>query len=1371
MYSSRGSNAYGQQSYAGQSAYGANLGPAYSASSLGGPDGGSQAARHSSMLGGSLEADVGGYRTHPPAAAHYGGQYSSVYGLAALSSAQQVPALNAKGAGPSALEGRGSYASAIPGSPKYVSSDYVQSSGHGYGHKGDQLYADKIPDYPGPDRHQYGERHSAYIGKDLQSEQTRRYADSIGFSNQNQNDMYDRIDKALLRQEQLLKSQSLQSASLDGSARQADYLAARVTTSRHPTQDAISYGGRMDADPRTLSMLSASSYSGQRAPSIVGEASLRNMDDLVYAQSSSNPGYGVSLPPGRDYATGKGLHGASAEVDYPSSTLSRSRHIRIEDHKDDKACYLREFELREEERRRERLRVRERDRQRERELDRERERGQERVRERQRIMERWEEEGERGRKRGLETRRDRIPPRKSRDRHDSSVAKEAKSLRQDSRHHDTLHRHHSPVKEKRREYICKVYSSSLVDVERDFLSIDKRYPRLFVSAEFSKAVVNWPKENLKLPIHTPVSFEHDVLEEERAKGLKVPSAELLVEEPAKSGSTVWNAKMILMSGLSKNAMEELSSEKSSDDRIPHICNIVRFGVLRRDQSWMAIGGPWDSVDGGDPSVDDTSLIRTVLRYAKNITQLDLQHCCNWNRFLEIHYDRVGKDGLFSHKEVTVLFVPDLSECLPSLEAWRDQWLAHKKDVAGREQQVALKKEWSREKKDGLKDKQKDSTKDVKRVDKSGKEKESAPLGQSEDVNKKEKDVNDVKAITAEEKADGNDKRLEKKGGAEQGEENKTLEKNERGKSVGAQKSGSVKSGKKKIIKKIVRQKVVDKTAGNSASNQNDKLDEKENGKNTNSEIPDLQDADSGAKHFVRKKVMRKIPVGKTARNKDMQDKQNDNLDPSSAAVVEGTIVKKTVKRKIIKRVAKRKVSVLQSGDAVADNKKDAGGDEIKVVRTVDEPESMEGQAANTENQVSEIKRSGKKTVEQNDDVVDSSKTEIKANKDAKSEGEKSGQGAKLETQADEPKASQNANHSGKGGKSKDGEKSKDGQEKKDNNGKYLSRSRSNKELIDKRKPEEPPRHPGLILQTKWSTDSKLRSVSLSLDSLLDYTDKDIDEASFELSLFAESLYEMLQYQMGCRLLTFLEKLRVKFVRKRNQRKRQQNEVHEMERDKNSPAKRLKTNEHSVKDLSIKPEISSPADIDDDKTKAEEDKSVDPLYELKMEDETDGDEDPEEDPEEYEETEESMQRDSYDANKKEEGKTNVNAEPEKVLGIEKDEAEKSLKVKPKAVETNPKSDEEMCIKREATVDSGERGETSAFKEVSVDKELLQQAFRFFDRNRVGYIRVEDMRLIIHNLGKFLSHRDVKELVQSALLESNTARDDRILYNKLVRMSGI
>jgi hypothetical protein len=69
-----------------------------------------------------------------------------------------------------------------------------------------------------------------------------------------------------------------------------------------------------------------------------------------------------------------------------------------------------------------------------------------------------------------------------------------------------------------------------------------------------------------------------------------------------------------MSGLSKNALEELSSERSSDDRIPHICNILRFAILKKDRSFMTIGGPWNSTDGGDPSVDDSSLIQTAIRF-------------------------------------------------------------------------------------------------------------------------------------------------------------------------------------------------------------------------------------------------------------------------------------------------------------------------------------------------------------------------------------------------------------------------------------------------------------------------------------------------------------------------------------------------------------------------------------------------------------------------------------------------------------------------------------------------------------------------------------------------------------------------------------
>lgn len=69
-----------------------------------------------------------------------------------------------------------------------------------------------------------------------------------------------------------------------------------------------------------------------------------------------------------------------------------------------------------------------------------------------------------------------------------------------------------------------------------------------------------------------------------------------------------------MNGLSRYALEELSSEKIVDDRIPHICSFLRFAVLKKDHSFMAIGGPWEPVDGGDPSMDNNSLIKTALRY-------------------------------------------------------------------------------------------------------------------------------------------------------------------------------------------------------------------------------------------------------------------------------------------------------------------------------------------------------------------------------------------------------------------------------------------------------------------------------------------------------------------------------------------------------------------------------------------------------------------------------------------------------------------------------------------------------------------------------------------------------------------------------------
>ncbi|KAF7144865.1 hypothetical protein RHSIM_Rhsim04G0150600 [Rhododendron simsii] len=160
--------------------------------------------------------------------------------------------------------------------------------------------------------------------------------------------------------------------------------------------------------------------------------------------------------------------------------------------------------------------------------------------------------------------------------------------------------------------------------------------------------VNWPRDNLRLSIHTPVRYLLQ-MSFGRTEVDHVAESSMLKLNIELNGSKVIFfvvLMMILMSGLGQNSLEELSSERNYDDCVPHLCNMLRFAVLKKDQYLMAIGGPWDTVDSGDPSsVDDSSLVQTVLRCKLIVLEP-----------LQIHYDRVGKDGLFSHKEVTVLFL-------------------------------------------------------------------------------------------------------------------------------------------------------------------------------------------------------------------------------------------------------------------------------------------------------------------------------------------------------------------------------------------------------------------------------------------------------------------------------------------------------------------------------------------------------------------------------------------------------------------------------------------------------------------------------------------------------------------------------------------
>ncbi|XP_073010931.1 protein SHORT ROOT IN SALT MEDIUM 1 isoform X1 [Typha latifolia] len=1395
MYPSKGSNPYGQQPYGAQQAYGQMPGSAYSVSGM---DSGPQhalASRQSSMmgLGSAQESDISGYRSHPSQASQYGGPYANIYGSSSLSSAQQVAGVSGKGPISTSLTGRTTYPSALPEPSKFSSGalgsslgmtndDFVSASNRGFSQKAEQYSSLTNMDYASLDRRNYGENQGSYTGRDFQSDTGRRYPDSVSLSHQHQSEFHDHMDQtSLLRQQQILKAQSLQSGS---DMRQADYFAARAAPTHHGSQDTSSYGGRLDADPRSLSILGSAPYGGQHAASLLGGAPRRNVDDLVYAQGSSSASYGVGLPPGRDYGAGKGLHGPTIESNYQGSVMSRGHPgfgVSMDDErKDDRTAYRRELEIRDEERRRELMREREKERERE-----ERQRERERERERERLRVRREKERERDRKRGPDSRRERTPPRATRERRGSSSIRDEKPLRRVSPRRDAVHRHHSPVKEKKREYICKVFPFRLVDVERDYLSLSKRYPKLTIASDFCKVIFNWPKERLSLSLHTPVSFEHGFVEAVEKADEKVVCSDGSLR--AKGGDTVWNAKVILLSGASIDALDGLCSEKSTSERIMHFNNILKFAVLRKDRSFMAIGGPWNvAIDGGDPLANDSCLIQTAVRHVKDLTQLDLHNCQHWNRFLELHYDRVGKDGLFSHREITVLFLPDLSECLPSIELWRSQWLAHKKEMAEREQRQTMK----HEKKPG-------ESKDTLRGDQSHNKTLKA-----DSVKSYKSDDNIVKVDKISPNTDdldkcgtngSNENAAEHEGRRPSLDEKQTELKNEEFVDSGGKTNEIIvqddtpvdpaienkRPMKKKIVKKVVKGKVVRKKetteTAEEAIAKNELMEAKEGDKHGKEEEATQEDHNStislSVRTFVRKKIVKKVPVNKSAQEDksvkakaenepeemDVQhDKWKVEKEQDGSSILQESGGKMIGKKKVIRRVIKRKVSSKEKDFNAANDIDEANKEGLK-----DHVEKKDEDTISSRSPQNKITESKEMPLEKDNSVEKKMKEEkgdtkesVSSNDNLKAvKGGSKGSNEELPNPKDTKKDVQ------------DDMGRIDEKVKRSTEEKLEPKQSSHKEVKGKTKAEEPPKHPGLVLQTKRSNETKIRSVTLSLDALLDYNDKDIEESTFELSIFAESFNEMLQYQMGCRLLAFLERLRKRYLIRRNQRKRERDEKSEKGNEKVSE-KRLKTNGCPTEDISVKIEkedvsnksTGESAGVDDSAYTSDE-----PKLENKTEDEIEYEDDPEEIIEDQDMDAAAASNDGDQEDMNEDKSAILVEQPEKMT-VEDDKEEKVANLLPKnqTVELDEKSDAQDKQAASEKRDS--------VKEDVVDKELFQ-AFRYFDRNRVGYIKVEDLRCIIHNLGKFLCHRDVKEMVQSALFESNSARDDRIFYKKLVSLVDI
>ncbi|CAK9252121.1 unnamed protein product, partial [Sphagnum jensenii] len=535
-------------------------------------------------------------------------------------------------------------------------------------------YGLKSSEYAVPDRGQYAQTQSAYGQADTRDDTARRYQDAHAAAAAAQ-----QRQAQLLRQQQAIQAQ-LQTSMINRAGAGSPLEGA---TSRVESELVAQYGGGRSGAG------GASAYAGSQQASVYGGiGGGRGLAGQIYGGQPAMGYGGVQLPPGRDYGAGRGAGGGfSAQRDgYARSDRPSIGSSRNDDRREQRPVFhVGDRHYDDSSRRRD---PRERGRSNSSRVGVGSGRGgglggtggaggferEERDRVRDRDRERREDDRKRDRSPGL---------RASHDRKMSPGGDREDRGRKESPRREPSYRHTSPLKEKRREYICKIEPYSLVEAERDYLSVCKRYSKLYVVPEFSKV---WSHLHHASKFSHP-HFEHEAvdIEDEGESSKKTPpiisdsafssasAVTLTPDEPALQ-TTIWNSKVMLMSGLTAEAFAEIVSEKSMEDKPTHLHNLLKFVALRKDRSAiMAAGGIWEQdLDGGNPATDDSALIRTAIRCTKESTQLDLSGCKSWIRVIEVHYNRVAEDGISSHKEITVMFLPNLSDSIPIMEVGQAQ---------------------------------------------------------------------------------------------------------------------------------------------------------------------------------------------------------------------------------------------------------------------------------------------------------------------------------------------------------------------------------------------------------------------------------------------------------------------------------------------------------------------------------------------------------------------------------------------------------------------------------------------------------------------------------------------------------------------------
>ncbi|XP_075217714.1 cell division cycle and apoptosis regulator protein 1-like isoform X2 [Lycorma delicatula] len=284
---------------------------------------------------------------------------------------------------------------------------------------------------------------------------------------------------------------------------------------------------------------------------------------------------------------------------------------------------------------------------------------------------RRDEEAEVERKKRRDERREREEKEKEREREREKERNRSPSVRKRSK---------SPRRRRSRvvpRYMVQIPKIALDMPEADVMEIRRRYNNLYVPSDFFVSSFRWVDAfppHRSLTLERPCSFYvmHKDVDPviQNSDTYDPPDADYL-----------FSAKVMLLGMLELNDLYKrccsLAEDRDKEGSVDfvHPTRLISFLVgLRGKNETMAIGGPWSpSLDGPNPDKDPGVLIKTAIRNCRALTGIDLSHCTQWFRFLEIYYRRAetvhkGKT-IPARVETVVLFLPDVWNCLPTRLEW------------------------------------------------------------------------------------------------------------------------------------------------------------------------------------------------------------------------------------------------------------------------------------------------------------------------------------------------------------------------------------------------------------------------------------------------------------------------------------------------------------------------------------------------------------------------------------------------------------------------------------------------------------------------------------------------------------------------------